>query len=151
MTAPRTHAVEVAEVEECPTAVVAATITWAELPTTWKGMLDQVWAVLEASPGLRTTGHNVMLYKDDRPAVEIGVQVTRRFEPVGDVVPSVLPAGRVARAIHTGPPADLARAHAAVASWCREHALGTTGVRWEIYGDPQPDGSTPTEVCWQLR
>lgn len=144
------YTVEIADVGECATAVVAATTTWADLPAAWTGMLDQVWAVLRATPGLRSTGHNVMLYKDDRPAVEIGVQVTRRFEPVDGVVPSVLPSGRVARTVHDGSPADLAGAHAAVASWCRARAIALTGVRWEIYGDPQADGSMPTEVCWQL-
>ena len=58
-------------------------------------MLDEVWAFLGATPGLRTDGHNVMLYRPGASggdvAVEVGVQVTASFEPVGRVVPSVLP------------------------------------------------------------
>jgi hypothetical protein len=43
-----------------------------------------------------------MLCKDDVPNVEAGVQVTRAFAPGGPVVPSQLPARRVARALHRG-------------------------------------------------
>lgn len=51
---------------ETPTAVVAASTSWEEFPTRWKGMLDEVWAFLHGpGAGLRTDGHNVMLYKDD--------------------------------------------------------------------------------------
>src|SRR5947207_6359365 len=91
--------VELTTTAESPTAVVAATTTWERFPTLWKEMLDQVWAFLRNSD-LRTNGHNVMLYKDDIPNVEVGVQVTRPFMPTGHVVPSKLPGGRVARTVH---------------------------------------------------
>ena len=58
-------------------------------------MLDEVWPFLRATPGLWTEGHNVMLYRNGIPgvevAVEVGVQVTGSFEPAGRVVPSILP------------------------------------------------------------
>ena len=108
----------------CPTAVVKADTTWHEFPALWPTLLDEVWAFLGATPGLRTEGHNVMLYSTGTPgagagvAVEVGVQVTGSFEAVGRVVPSTLPAAEAAVAVHTGPPADIGAAHAAVRAWC---------------------------------
>ncbi len=68
--------VTVKTVEPAPTAVVAAATTWAEFPKMWGSMLDKVWSFLrgEAPEGLYKQGHNIMLYKDDVPHVEVGVQ-----------------------------------------------------------------------------
>src|SRR5690349_2980883 len=48
-------------------------------------MLDQVWSFLrgDAPEGLYERGHNVMLYEDDVPNVEVGVQVSGPFAPTG--------------------------------------------------------------------
>jgi len=144
------YQVELTTVAESPTAVVAATTTWALFPTLWKGMLDEVWAFLRGSD-LRTDGHNVMLYKDDVPNVEIGVQVTGTFVPAGRVVPSRLPGGPVARTIHRGPYNLLGEPHRAIREWCAEHGLVLEGPRWEIYGDWREDpAELETEVCYLL-
>jgi len=66
------YEVKLARAIECPTAAVAARTTWDEFPMLWKTLLDDVWAFLRDS-GLRAGGHNVMLYKDDVPNVEVGV------------------------------------------------------------------------------
>src|SRR5579859_7789411 len=97
--------VTVRTVEPTPTAVVAAATTWAEFPSLWGQLLGEVWGFLRggAPPGLYKQGHNVMLYKDDVPNVEVGVQVNGSFEPVGHVVPSTFPGGLAATATHTGP------------------------------------------------
>ena len=75
---------------ECPTAVVKANTTWSEFGTLWPRLLDDVWAFLRATPGMRTDGHNVMLYRHNIPevevAVEVGVQVTGPFDTAGRVV-----------------------------------------------------------------
>src|SRR5580698_202531 len=117
----RAMAVEVTmqAVDPAPTAVVAAATTWAEFPKIWGPMLDQVWSFLRGDPpeGLHKQGHNVMLYKDDVPNVEVGVQVNGPFDPVGDVVPSMLPGGLVATATHTGPIAEIGDTHATVSAW----------------------------------
>jgi hypothetical protein len=52
---------------ECPTAVVKANTAWRVFPTLWPTLLDEVWAFLGARPGLRTEGHNIMLYRNDVP------------------------------------------------------------------------------------
>lgn len=140
---------------ECPTAVVKAKTTWREFPTLWRTLLDEVWTFLRATPGLWTEGHNVMLYRREVPdvevAVEVGVQVTKSFEATGHVVPSTLPCAEVAMTVHTGTPAEIGAAHAAVLAWCSVERRPVTGVSWEIYGDPDPQtGHFDVAVYWQL-
>ncbi len=145
--------VTVTTAEPVPTAVVAAQTTWAEFPHLWRPMLDTVWAFLrgEAPEGLCTQGHNVMLYRDDVPNVEVGVQVTGSFGPSGRVVPSALPGGLVATAVHTGPVAGISRTHDAVSGWTKANGYRLAGPRWEVYGDPDPaTGDFVVEVFWSL-
>ena len=68
-----------------PTAVVARTTTWQEFPSLWMRLLDEVYAFLK-NGGATQDGHNVMLYKDDIPNVEVGVQVSGPFAAAGAVV-----------------------------------------------------------------
>jgi hypothetical protein len=61
-------------------------------------MLDKVWSFLrgDAPPGLWTQGHNIMLYKDGVPNVEVRVQVSgavvavRANDPAGSIRPGLL-------------------------------------------------------------
>lgn len=144
--------VTVRTVEPTPTAVVVAATTWAEFPTTWGPMLDQVWRLLRggAPEGLYEQGHNVMFYKDDVPNVEIGVQVTGAFDPVGPVVASTLPGGLVATATHTGPIGEIGDTHRAVREWSAANGYTIAGPRWEIYGDPDRTGHFDVDVCWPV-
>jgi hypothetical protein len=136
--------VELIEAIERPTAVIAATTTWEAYPRLWRALLDEVYAVV----GGKT---NVMLYRDDVPHVEVGVLAPDGFVPRGRVVASVLPGGRVARAVHRGPYAGLHATHRAVVDWCAEHGHALSGVRWEVYGHHRPDpAQLETEVCWAL-
>jgi hypothetical protein len=94
------YEVTIERTTECPTAVVKANTTWREFHALWPTLLDEVWAFLGRTPGLRNEGHNVMLYRNDVPevevVVEVGVQVTKPFWAAGRVVPSTLPAAEVA-------------------------------------------------------
>lgn len=140
-------------VEASPTAVVMASTNWAAFPTMWGPMLDEVWRFLRgaAPEGLLEHGHNIMLFKDDVPNVEVGVQVTRAFSASGRVVPSNLPGGLVATARHTGPVARIGDTHRAVCDWATANGYTLPGPRWEIYGDPDPaTGDFDVEVFWAL-
>jgi len=150
-----TYRVTIERTTECPTAVVKANTTRREFPRLWPVLLDEVWAFLRARPVLRTGGHNVMMYRgniaEGELAVEVGVQVSSSFEAVGRVVPSVLPGSRVATTVHTGTPAEIGAAHAAVRAWCAEQHRNMSGLSWEIYGDPDPrTGHFDVAVYWQL-
>src|SRR5919204_1744498 len=97
------YEVTIAEVAARPTAVVAATTTWREFPTLWKLLLDEVWACLHAC-GIRSGCRNVMLYRDDVPHVEVGVELSRPCPLTGRVITSTLPAGKAQQTAHPGPP-----------------------------------------------
>ena len=73
-----------------PTAVVRETTTWERWPTLWGELLGEVWAFLRSAD--LQTGRNVMLYLDDVPNVEVGVEVGEAFASNGRVVASE-PAG----------------------------------------------------------
>jgi effector-binding domain-containing protein len=148
-----TVVVTVKDLEPTPTAVVAATATWAEFPKMWGPMLDKVWSFLRggAPDGLYEHGHNVMLYKDDVANVEVGVQVSGSFPPAGQVVASILPGGLVATATHTGPIAEVGDTHQAVREWSKANGYRLAGPHWEIYGDPEPSTNEfDVDVFWSL-
>jgi effector-binding domain-containing protein len=147
----------VIEVAPRPTAVVAKTTTWEEFPNLWPALLDEVYAFvrprpdLSPEPGPGPQWRNVMLYKDDSPAVEVGVLVAGPFAPAGRVVPSRLPGGTVATVVHRGDYAELGLAHDAVIRFAAELGRAPSGPRWEIYGHWHDDGREPeTEVCYLL-
>jgi effector-binding domain-containing protein len=145
--------VTVQAVEPTPTAVVLAAATWAEFPKMWAPMLDDVWSFLrrDAPDGLYQHGHNIMLYKDDVPNVEVGVQVIDSFPPAGHVVPSTLPGGLVATATHSGPIAEIGDTHGAVREWSKANGYRLAGPHWEVYGDPDPaTGAFDVDVFWLL-
>jgi effector-binding domain-containing protein len=136
-------------VAEVLTAVVAARTSWAELPNAWPAMLGEVYDCLEQLNAGKA-GRNVMFYKDDVPNLEVGVEVTKSFNPCGRVTLSVLPGGKVATTIHRGPYQGLSRAHQAVHDWCRASGGKVAGPRWELYGHIRGDAEPETTVCWLL-
>jgi effector-binding domain-containing protein len=93
-----------------------------------------------------------MLYKDQRPEVEVGVLVSGSFQGEGSVIPSALPAGQVATATHRGDYAELRATHDAVRDYAAARGRELAGPCWEIYGHASPDPSeAETEVFWLLR
>lgn len=144
-------------VEPRPTAVIAETTTWQEFPSVWPRLLDEVYRFVRGHSDLATGDgaelwQNVMLYKDDRPEVEVGVLVSGAFEPEGRVVASQLPGGEAATAIHHGDYAQLAATHDAVLERIARSGRELAGSRWEIYGHWRPEPSElETEIFWLLR
>jgi effector-binding domain-containing protein len=132
------YQVRVTDVAARRTAVVAATTTWQEFPALWKELLDEVWACLRAG-GVYGGCRNVMLYRDDVPHVEVGVELRQPCPLTGRVVASALPAGQTAMTIHRGPFTALASAHRDVLDWCAEQGRRPVGPRWEVYGPHHDD------------
>ena len=144
------HEVTVMDVAARPTAVIAATTTWQEFPALWMELLDEVWACLRAA-GVDGGCRNVMLYHDDVPHVEVGVELHQPCPLTGRVVASDLPAGRAAMTVHRGSYAGLASAHQAVRDWCTTHVQTVAGPRWEVYGPHHDDPAQVwTEVYYLL-
>jgi predicted transcriptional regulator YdeE len=144
------HVVVRAMAASRPTAVLAATTTWPEYPLLWRRLLDAVHANVHWE-GRGRKGRNVMLYHDDVPHVEVGVELDRPARVEEPVVRSTLPAGAVAMTVHRGPYDGLGSAHEAVLRWCADHQVRTAGPRWEIYGHWHEDpAQLETEVYWLL-
>lgn len=142
--------VTVTNVAARPTAVVPATTTWREFPTLWRELLDEVWGCLRAG-GINRGCRNIMLYWDDVPRVEVGVELLVPCVLTGRVVASSLPAGPVAMTVHRGPYSGLAAAHRAVRDWCAAQGRWATGTRWEVYGPHDDDPARVwTEVYYLL-
>jgi effector-binding domain-containing protein len=140
------YQVTVTDVMARPTAVVTATTTWHEFPRLWKALLDEVWTCLHAG-GVHRGCRNVMLYQDDVPHVEVGVELRVPCPLTGRVVASALPAGQVAMTVHRGSYAGLAAAHRAVLDWCAAQGRRPVGPRWEIYG---PHSDDPAQVWTEV-
>ena len=142
------HEIVTETVTARPIAAVRRRVRVGEVSTAWRPALDQVWAFLRRHEGLRTDGHNIFVYHHPaRPGdpleVDFGVEVSRAFEPDGDVVFAHTPAGQVAWTLHVGPIEGLADANAAIEAWCAANGRSLGGASWEIYGDP---GADPGEV-----
>lgn len=131
------------------TAVIAETTTWAEYSEVWRRLLDEVWSAVRGDASA-SPGRNVMLYKDDAPAVEVGVEVEAPFRPIGRVVASTLPAGRVVMTTHRGS-WEAWPAHESVVAACEERGLERLGPRWEIYGHWNEPGDEVVEVYYLVR
>jgi effector-binding domain-containing protein len=132
-----------------PTAVVAETTTWPEYPDLWRRLLDEVWTAVRTSAAI-TPGRNVMLYRDETPRVEVGVEVAAPFAPIGRVVCSSLPAGRVVATIHRGS-WDLAAAYASLTAACEARGLVRAGPHWEVYGHWNGPGDEEVEISYLVR
>lgn len=138
--------VSVRSVEPMQLAAVQRQVTIPEIVTAWKPALDRVWEFLRAHPGLRSDGHNVFLYhhptRRDLPMdVDFGVQVTRTFEPSGEVRPVETPSGMAAVAVHVGPYEKMKQTHDAIHAWRAANNRTFAGTSWEIYGDWTDDPS----------
>ncbi len=99
-------------------------------------------------------GDNVAIYWDEAGggSVEVGVQVTRPFEPTKEVVCSATPGGTVARTAHFGPYDQLGPAHQAVRDWCKLNGREIAMPFWEVYGDWNDDPSKlRTDVFYLLK
>jgi len=130
-----------------PTAVVAERTSWDVYPELWRSLLDEVWSAVRPRRSEIRPGRNVMLYMDDVPNVEVGVEVAGSFTPVGRVIASQLPAGRVASVTHRGS-WDVGPAHRAVIDECDRLGLERLGPRWEIYGHFNTPGDEEVELYY---
>ena len=146
------HAVSIVAAGAAPTAVIREQTTWQRFPTLWSELLDEVWGYVRGA-GV-PAGRNVMLYLDDVPNVEVGVELEGDLaQPSGRVVASALPSGRAATTVARGAPSleGIAAAHAAVIEWCEANGHARTGVRWEVYDHWRDDpDSFETAVYWLL-
>jgi effector-binding domain-containing protein len=138
-------------------AAVRREVAPGAVGSAWGPALSKVWAFIRSQPGLRTDGHNIFLYHHPRsPSApllcDFGVEVTRTFEPAGEVYATETPGGETAVAVHRGPYDRMHEAHKAIEEWMAANGRESAGHSWEIYGDPKPDpADTETMVVYLLR
>jgi effector-binding domain-containing protein len=139
--------VAVVELEPHPTAVIAAVTSWAEFPSRWGQLLAEVWAAVRAAGA--AAGRNVMLYRDARPSVEVGVELLGPWVARGRVVESALPAGPAARTVAAGAPtaAGIAAAYERLDQWGRDHGHSPDAPSLEIYSHHSED---PAEMYTEV-
>jgi effector-binding domain-containing protein len=127
-------------------AAVRRTAAPRAVATAFKPALDLVWAFLRRNKDLWSDGHNVFLYHHvDRPEdgmpIDFGVDVTRRFDPEGEICCVETPAGEAAVMVHRGPYRGLSETHAALHAWCASHGRKIGAYSLEVYGDWTDDPS----------
>jgi effector-binding domain-containing protein len=91
----------------------------------------------------------------DDVEVEVGITIAGDTPGQGEVTRGALPAGRVARVVHTGPYPSLGEAYQAVEAWMRANGHEGTAPPWEVYlTDPQTPDLKPddykTEILWPI-
>ena len=129
---------------------MTATTTWDKLPVLWPQLLGEVHAIVRWAGSTGRPGRNVLLYRDDQPRVEVGVELDQPAHFDGRLTRSHLPAGTVATVVHHGPPAGLFAAHEEIRDFCWGQRLRLAGPRWEVYGHPPGDGSHPVIEIFYL-
>jgi effector-binding domain-containing protein len=147
----------VVHLDEQPTAVVAAVIPVADVAA----FFDRVFTVLPAAladQGVTPIGAAFARYRSmpsETLDVEAGFPVDRAIEPAGEVEPSTLPGGAVARTVLEGGFEGLGTAWQTLATWlgASGHRPATGGI-WEVYlTEPTPDmdpADLRTELNWPL-
>lgn len=101
-----------------------------------------VWDLMGAQ-GITSPGHNIVIYwhtltdRLDAPGgidVDIGADVTARFDGRDGLTCVATPAGRAVHLKHFGPYDRLEHSYDAMARFVLDRGLAFGGAGWEIYG-----------------
>ncbi len=142
----------VVSVEQQCTAVVRSTVGMADMPKaerSARARIAEAIAQLNVGPVgdrftlCRAAGEGKMHY-------EPGVIVARTFKPIGNLVPSRLPAGRAVKHLLIGPFDLLPRAWPALFSWCSSQRLELEGTFWQVYGPASADPAEQKTTLFAL-
>lgn len=154
--ADRTAEPELLEIAGTDTAVVRGRVA----PDRMISFFDTSFGILPpaiAAQGAEITGPALSCWKtasEDSTELEVGFPVDRRISPDGEVVPGVLPAGRIARVVHHGAFDALGVTWERLHSWITEQGLVPGSDRWEVYlTEPNPrmdPADLRTELNWPV-
>jgi effector-binding domain-containing protein len=147
-----TYSISVQRVTPRGLAVVRERMPLREVPSRFRPLLDQVYAVAKSGP-IALDGQNVFVYHagpSDLADVEFGVGAGTPFAPIGRVQYSEVPGGDVATTTHWGDYGALGAAHEAVVAWCRSERHTLAGICWEVYGHWHNDPSKRRTDIYQL-
>ena len=145
------YQVNVVDVEPTLLAIVRRQASSQDLSTVIPKSVGVVYEFLKAS-NIQHLGIAVAVYFDGLINMEIGVQVSSKFESTPLVQCSYTPSGVAARTVHFGDYSGLSKANEAIIAWCKQNNKSLTGISWEVYGhwndDPQ---KVQTDVYYLLK
>ena len=140
MAATTTGECRIVTVERRLAAVAKAQTSMAEIPQAERTLRRQLMAVVETLD-IGPLGAAFTLWRppvDGRMDLQPGILVSRPFVPVGEVMPSALPAGRAAHLLLVGPYDGIPAAWQTLFGWCEEERLKLAGINWQIYAEDDP-------------
>ncbi|ALE74829.1 AraC family transcriptional regulator [Pseudonocardia sp. EC080610-09] len=136
------------------TAVVRGVVAMTELPAFYDRVFGTLPGVL-AAQGVEVTGPAFGLYRGipaETVDLEVGFPTDRPVADDGEVTAGELPAGRVARAVHSGSFDGLGPAWQDLAGWIAGQGLRPGDTFWEVYlTEPSPEmdpRDLRTELNW---
>ena len=137
-----------------PAVAVAAIseVVDAEDSVDWlQGALGELYGTL-AAQNAAADGPSGGIFDDDvfthhRGRATVFVPCSAPFRPVGRVAAVEIPATELAVITHAGPPAEVDRAYAALATYVSQHALAVAGPIREYYLTGPRD--TPDTARWR--
>lgn len=133
-------------------AVVPITCKREDMPKVFGPAVQELFGVLGAK-GIESIGAVFAHHLTMPPGMfnfELGIAVTSPVKPTGRVVPGVLPAGRVARTIYTGPYEGLHNAWSEFDAWLDAHHCRKAGGLWEVYAHGPDKTPNPAEFRTEL-
>jgi effector-binding domain-containing protein len=143
---------ELVTVPSVTTAVVRGRVSVDDLRNFFDASFSTLAQTL-SSQGVTITGPAFGLYRDtadETVDLEVGFPTNGAVQPDGDVAPSSLPAGRVARLVHEGAFDGLGASWQRLRSWIDEQGLTPRPMSWEVYvTEPSPD-MDPRELRTEL-
>lgn len=133
--------VDVKPMAICAVRVRTDIATW---PSQFGRSLDKIWAAAKAGQ-IGKPGKNVMVYRnraDGLTDIECGAEAPFAFQPVGEIILTATPSGRVVTVAHFGDYRRLGDSHAAARTWAKANGHALQPVCWEIYDHWRDDPET---------
>jgi DNA-binding transcriptional MerR regulator len=154
----RAPGIELRRAPAAPAAAITEVVD-AEDSAAWlQGALGELYAIL-AAQHVAAAGPAGGIFADDvftehRGQATIFVPCGGPVRPLGRVTALVVPPAELAVITHAGPPDDVDRAYASLATYVTRHALAVDGPIREYYlvgqRDTPDDGQWRTEIGWPV-
>lgn len=147
---------ELANPTRTTTAAIHGVVPMAEINDFFDRSFSELATVLERQ-GTAPAGPAYARYAGppgETADLEVGFPVQGPVAPEGQVHPSSLPGGPVARLVHTGGYDQLGESWGRLGAWIAEQGLTPGAVFWEVYvTEPNPDmdpSDLRTELFWTV-
>lgn len=144
----KSYDVTAADVTAQTVLVVKSKGETKKLPEATKTALNKVEAYMK-SKGIAATGlplTKTLVYKQGEVEFQSGFPVAKSQKGEGEFEVIELPAGKVAKTVHTGPADQAPRAYEALHQWMIPNKKKPAGQPWEVY-----TGNGKLEVYYPIK